>query len=166
MLAACADPDQRACACVPDEEMPEWAPPPAPTCGEQLCPPVVALGYDYGEEGDFTLVSPPALDCALMALRDRTPGMITWSWQDSPGGAFHDEGYVIVLDEDTGIRRDWGAHDLSFEISDAQLGRLSDPAWFDACLGLEDELARFDCLRKVRVEVRQVCDEGWSDDSY
>jgi hypothetical protein len=124
-----------------------------------LCATVEASGGVY-EAGGFVVSNPEALDCALMALRDRSPGIVRWSWSEN-GGQFSDEGYILVQPEGTAVHRSWGANDLSWETSDAQAGELPSAQHYEDCLAQTDTLVRFDCLRELAITQPTICDEGW-----
>jgi hypothetical protein len=125
-----------------------------------LCATVEASGGVY--EAGFVVSNPEALDCALMALRDRSPGIVRWSWSEN-GGQFSDEGYILVQPEGTAVHRSWGANDLSWEASDARAGELPSAQHYEDCLAQTDTLARFDCLRELTITQPTICDEGWQD---
>jgi len=152
------------CACILDEEPADLdAPPAPPTCGEPSCPLVSGACADSYCDVDvpFVLADPAALTCALSALRDRTPGIVAWSF--SEGAGIHlDDGYVLVNPDGTAVRRSWSREDLSFEVSDAVVGDLRPPSFYETCLGEADDLARFDCLRAALASSSGACDEGWS----
>ena len=110
------------------------------------------------------LKSPEALTCALTALRDRTPGIIRWSFSDA-GGQNSDAGYILIGDDGTAIRRRWGAEDLAYVVSDALYGRVPEPSAFEQCLAAGSAELRFDCMREFPLGSPIVtCDDGWSDD--
>jgi hypothetical protein len=168
LLTACpasagSDDVPEGCECILDDTTEqEWAEPSLPTCGEDLCATVEASGSEF--EGNFVLTNPEALDCALMALRDRSPGLVRWSWQEN-GGQFSDFGYILVQPEGTVVHRRWGAEDLGWEVSDAQAGELASAQHYDDCLAQTDVLVRFDCLRDLALAPVTVCDEGWTSSS-
>lgn len=152
------------CDCILDEEPSDLnAPPAQPTCGEPSCPLVSGACADSYCDVDvpFVLADPAALTCALSALRDRTPGIVAWSFSEG-AGIHNDEGYVLVNPDGTAVRRSWSREDLSFQVSDAVVGDLPPPTFYDTCLGEADDLARFDCLRAALPSPSGVCDEGWS----
>jgi hypothetical protein len=153
------------CPCIRDDDKSEMFEPNQPLCGEELCPTLnVTNGYicEIAFMGDdIGLTNPEALACALTALRDRTPGLVRWNCM-SDGGQFEDYGYVLIGDDGTAIRRNWGWLDASYRASDALQGALPDPGVFEACLAESDEALRFECLRRFMIgEPHLVCDEGW-----
>lgn len=152
------------CACILDEEPADLdAPPAPPTCGEPSCPLVSGACADSYCDVDvpFVLADPAALTCALSALRDRTRGIVTWSFSEG-AGIHHDDGYVLVNPDGTAVRRSWSREDLSFQVSDAVVGDLPPPSFYETCLAEADDLTRFDCLRAALASPSGVCDEGWS----
>lgn len=152
------------CECILDSEPPDdWSAPPMPTCGEPLCPIVEASG-DATSDPSFALANPEALDCALGALRDRTPGLLQWRWNDGLG-MYDDSGYILIHPEGTAVHRRWGAHDLAFEVSDARIGALPEASHYDACIALENARARFDCMRDTAIAEAAICNEGWLSES-
>lgn len=158
-----ADPPAE-CACILDEEPADPNSEPSnPICGGSPCPRVVGECVDaYCELGGvFELVDPTTLECALVALRDRTPGVLTWSF-DEGSGIHTDDGYLLVNADGTAVRRHWDREDLNFEVSDAVLGPLPAAAVFDACLAEPDARTRFDCLRIELEQPAATCDEGWT----
>jgi hypothetical protein len=144
------------CECILDEDVsnPDL-PPMSPTCGEPLCPLVSAVDNDDG----FMLDDRAPLDCALTALRDRTPGLLQFSYSES-FGQFVDTGYVLILADGRAVRRGWGQQDLSFEVDEAKLGELRPVAQFEGCLADPDSVA-FGCLRQPLAGEDAICDEGW-----
>jgi hypothetical protein len=151
------------CECILDEaEVAEDASIPSlPTCGEPLCGDVSGSCDGWCDESPFELPSPEALECALVALRDRTPGIVTWSWSGN-AGQYDEDGYVLINADGTAVRRSWGWSDLLYQADQAELGALPPAEHFDACLADPDDLARFDCMRASLDSTLGVCDEGWS----
>jgi hypothetical protein len=169
LLAACpADGGTKVCECIPDDSQQDtdadedWDEPSSPTCGEDLCATVEATSDDDSEDSTLIMISnPEALDCALMALRDRKPGLVRWSWSDSIG-QFSDTGYILVRIDGTAVHRRWGEEDLSWVADDARAGELPSAQYYDDCLANTDAGARFDCLRNVELAEPTVCDAGWT----
>jgi hypothetical protein len=155
------------CECILDEEPVDMcAAYTAPTCGETLCPLAsgdCAEGY-CSKGGPFVLADPAALECALMALRDRTPGIVEWRLVEGDpanGPTRNENGYVLVNADGSAVRRHTTREDLGYGVSDAVLGELPAPEAFDACLADPDDLARFECLRAQLEPALGVCDEAW-----
>jgi len=167
-LSACTDDagpptdTAAACECIRDDQGAHSEIPSAPTCGEGPCPTVLGSCRSCEDVPPLELsVDTAALECALVALRDRTPGLITWRW-DIESGYGTDEGYLLVREDGTTVRRIWEGLDLGFQASDAVFGELPPPEVFDACLAEPDDQDRFDCLRLELETQHGVCDEGWS----
>jgi hypothetical protein len=163
-LVACED-VEKGCDCIPDDapsgSESSWTAPSGPTCGKELCAIVQASeGELENEESGFMLVNPDALECALEALRDRSPGIVRWTWSDEYG-QYSEDGYILVQPEGTAVHRSWGAQDLSWVAEDARAGELPDAQYYDDCLAQPDAQVRFDCLRDVVIEEPTICDEGW-----
>jgi hypothetical protein len=156
------------CACIPDDPAEgHWGEQPsAPTCGEALCPIVEAHGSKSWPDGDFVLENPEALECMLEALRDRTYGVVRWTWSRD-GGQFSDTGYILIHEDGTAIRRRWGDQDLSYVMSDATYGRLPEVSALELCLTEGSPPDRFDCAVSFNLgPPTLICDEGWVDDNY
>jgi len=152
------------CECILDEEPKDLNSSPAdPTCGEPLCNGVFGgCVDDFCDLGaPFELEDPAALECALTALRDRTPGIVTWSFSEATG-IITEDGYVLINEDGTAVRRNWVREDLTFNVYDAVLGELPPPEDYDACLADPDDLSRFNCLGATLPMELGVCDEGWT----
>ena len=147
------------CECVVDDPGVEDVPtPPSPLiCGDDLCPMLVA-NYDF-DLNDYALENPEDLECVLTALRDRTPGVIRWV--DDDGGQFTDYGYILIAEDGGAIRRNWGAQDLSYVVSPAELGSLHLPMVYEDCLVLDMDMDKYFCAKQHLASVDLVCDEGW-----
>lgn len=151
------------CECILDEVPTDPnSGPAAPTCGESICPLVVGGCVDDVCDGGapFVLDDPAALDCALTALRDRTPGLVTWSYSEGSGFVTQD-GYLLIDEDVTVVWRDWIREDLNFTVSDAVLGELPPAATYEACLADPVDVTRFNCLTDPLATQLGVCDEGW-----
>jgi len=154
------------CMCILDD--PEGGlgdAPSLPTCGEALCPVVEAEEFDCfpdcGPDGGFMLPDPEALVCALTALRDRTPGIVRWHSSEN-GGQYSINGYVLIRDDGSAVRRFWGAEDLDYVVGDALFGTMPEACAFAQCLAASSAMVRFDCLRKFPLDhPLGVCDDGW-----
>ena len=70
-------PTKGPCACVVDEpaQTEKGVGPMVPDCAAQLCEDIYS---GEGIDGSFYVDPPEAIDCALEALRDRSPGLIRW----------------------------------------------------------------------------------------
>lgn len=151
------------CECILDEIPTDPnSGPAAPTCGESICPLVSGGCGDESCDGivPFMLDDPAALECALVALRDRTPGLLTWSYSESSGFITQD-GYLLIDEDVTVVWRDWIREDLNFTVSDAVLGELPPAATYEACLADPVDVSRFNCLTEPLATQLGVCDEGW-----
>lgn len=159
------------CACIVDETYEGLQPPDTypsgPTCGTATCAHVQAActGDDSFCESlvELDATQEEALACAITALRDRTPGVLTWSLSD-PAQMIDSSGYVLILEDGRAVIRDQGAQDLTGNVSNADLGALAEASVFEACLADTDDAARFDCLRRAMLSDFVVCDEGWTID--
>ncbi len=154
------EPGGDVCACIVDD--PEGGPgwPSDPLCGEALCPKVLAVKTMFCRQ--LMVMNPDALTCALTALRDRTPGVVRWSWEQD-GGQFSDGGYVLINADGTAIRRHSAAMDLDFEVFDADWGTMPNACTFEMCLAAGSEELRFECLSNFPLAAPHVtCDLGWA----
>jgi hypothetical protein len=158
--ASTGEPAPVECACIVDEQQ---GTPSQPTCGESLCDIVDAetVGIDLDS---LVVANPEALDCVLKALRDRTPGIVRWSWTEN-GGQWTDDGYVLINQDGTGVRRSWGAADVSYIVGEAKFGALPSSATFEQCLGGGGtDYDRFKCATDFDLRAPTlVCDEGWGE---
>jgi hypothetical protein len=149
------------CECILDEDPGnDFAKPSLPTCGESPCSDVRVVCPVFCES-PFEPDVAAALECTLMALRDRTPGILTWYMSESDEGSFTYEGYALVNADGTAVRRNWGWVDLTYTVTDAVLGELPPPEDFDDCLASTSDVSRFRCLHNSFVSMTSVCDEGW-----
>lgn len=153
-------PTEGPCACIVDEAaQTEWVEPMSPTCAEQLCS---HISSGEGADGSF-YVDSSAVDCALEALRDRTPGWIAWSSgtdsDDSLSG-----GYILIQPEGTAVFREWDADGLPAVVSDATAGELPSAAHYEDCLAEPDDIARYNCVRNTELTTTMVCNSGWTVD--
>jgi hypothetical protein len=100
-----------------------------------------------------------ALDCVLTALRDRTPGRVTWLAGD-PGGSYWKDVELAILPDGTAVRSGAMLDDLSYcpDIGTLHL-ELKAPAVFDECLTREDLDDRFRCLNQVSEVMIASCTE-------
>jgi hypothetical protein len=154
------DPEVGVCACIVDDPEGDWGTVPSdPLCGETLCPTIHAVTSFWCH--DIKVMNPDALTCALTALRDRTPGLVRWTWEGE-GGISGEAGYVLIQADGTAIRRHWGGYDLTYEVSDARWGTLPSACALEMCLAAGSEEVRFECVRNFRLAPPNVtCDDGW-----
>lgn len=148
------------CECIPDEELRVGVTPSAPTCGETLCPTVSATCAADCPPETFEVADLDALECTLLALRERTPGVVTWAYDEDTKYRNVEDGYVLVREDGTVVRRSWSQVDVGCSVSDAVLGELPPPESFDACIAETDVQARFDCVRALLPVELAVCNEG------
>jgi hypothetical protein len=98
------------CACIPDDQPANSAgpqQPSAPTCGDSPCAHVEGSCDACAEMPPLALtVDDAALECALVALRNRTPGVLSWRWEEDGGWGVY-QGYVLVNDDGSAVRREW-----------------------------------------------------------
>jgi hypothetical protein len=153
-----ADTGDPECECIAEQE--EYEQPMLPLCGEPLCDVVNQVWDDL--ESDPIVTTPEALECALTALRDRTPGYVQWG-SDYNTGQFSEYGYVLIQDDGEAIWREWGANDLTYDASAALRFELPDPSHYDACLANPDAHERYSCLRYPPIPSLAECEAGWSD---
>lgn len=157
-LSGCQD---RGCDCIPKQSS-GWYPE-GPTCGESLCPTVIARGGEHSSyEIEFELETPEALECALNAVRDRTPGIINYDW-DYDIGQFTKSGYILIDEDGTAVFRSWSNNDLSFDVSDAAVRELKPAESYARCLDDPSAEARLECLITPGLVV-ETCAGGWSED--
>lgn len=146
------------CECIeltPDNERPA---PEFPTCGELQCPVITPnwdvrvgqVSYDAEDEAN--------IDCALQALRDRSPGLLRIT---SDSGSSSGDWYVLVGDEDDAVYRGWVRNGQAHEVADAEAGPLRSPDYFEACLADPDPGARRGCIQAALERVDEICDAGW-----
>ncbi len=127
---------------------------------EQLCP-AVEIACSIGDPecpvpgggdtipGAATVTDPAALDCILTALRDATPGSVTWTFKDIETGMKRrteirhiqaNRDAFSLVDERVGT---------DGKLGDLVLGALRPAGYFDKCLGESDIKARAICLAKT-----------------
>jgi hypothetical protein len=133
-----------ACECDPEVEE---------GCGPQVCP-VAFLHCEQGcavtSQGDEEIEH---MDCALAALRDRTPGFVAWVFTQDEDPSWSWTGVRIFADGSAAIlRRVTGpcqAEDDPIAVTGPdETILLKDAAYFDGCLAEADPLERFRCLQE------------------
>ncbi len=156
------EPGGDVCACIVDDPEGDFGTVPSdPLCGEALCPIIQAVCIQDIDCTSITVTNPEALTCALTALRDRTPGIVRWSWEEN-GGQYSDDGYVLIRGDGTAIRRHWGAFDIGYEVFDALWGTMPGACAFAMCLAVGSDEVRLDCVRRFPLAAPNVvCDAGW-----
>lgn len=152
------------CPCVVDDPGDSSVAPSLPTCVDPICP-LVDGSYDQYCEGmcsEGAGVDAAALECALVALRDRTPGLIRWRLAVE-GELYYGNGYLWILDDGNAVWRKWENEDLNFTATAAQIVELPPSATYEQCLASDDEALRFECLRQSLAGPDDfVCDDGWT----
>lgn len=152
------------CPCIVDDPGDQWIDPSLPTCADPICPKAdafYALECDTGCSDDDD-IDTEAVDCALAALRDRSPGLLLWSLRLDNWEGKLNEGYVWIRGDGSAIWREWQAYDLSFLVWSSQVVELPTSEAYAQCLADPDPRNRFDCLRQsLSGQDNLVCDEGW-----
>jgi hypothetical protein len=114
-------------------------------CGEVLCELVLASVDCEPPDGVQT---PEALQCALAALRDRTPGVIKWEKQTSCSYAI-DWATISIFADGTAVYSPSGGEDLSWSTGPVWFGMLDPSDFFAGCLAEPDPMDGFQCLAQV-----------------
>lgn len=155
--------DPPLCPCIVDDPGDGTVEPTLPTCVDPICPPVVGA-YEQFCEGmcvEGVKVDAAALECALVALRDRTPGLIRWHL-NIEGDAYVGDGYLWIQSDGSAIWRKWEGKDLGYTVTAAQIVELPASATYEQCLA-EGDVPRFECLRQSLAGPDNfVCDAGWT----
>ena len=114
------------------------------------CPDVLFLGPYAGMSG---MMETPRFDdikaaqCVLTALRDRTPGAVTYKREDCPlPGQCTTTETIFVLGEDKALSNWSQTMDIGYEGNVKNRARMKPASYFDGCLAMTDELAMYDCL--------------------
>lgn len=150
--------ERSGCDCIVDEDPVDLnSAPSGPTCGEEICPVVTGECEAPCGDGAFALDDPTAIECALTALRDRTPGLLRWDVSEPA----HYEGYVLIHEDGTVVRRGWAREDLTFTVSKAIHGDPWPVDYYETCMADDDD-SRFNCLATALEVVHSTCDEGWA----
>lgn len=151
-----------ACPCIVDDPGTMWLDPSLPTCADPICPKAAAI---YQVECDTDCnddIDAEAVDCALVALRDRTPGLLTWSLDFLDSEAQRYKGYVWIRGDGSAVWRMWEEYDLVFTVWAAQVVELPTSEAYAQCLADPEPRHRFDCLQQsLSGPDNLVCDEGW-----
>jgi len=161
-LLACgpeSTPRSEACSCVPDDEGSGMTPPSPIDCGDDLCPTI--LVDDIADNAGTEVKNPEALTCAFDALKSGKPGVIRWSFKANYS-QYDEEGYIVIRDGGTLIRRNWGQMDLDYIVGNAIHGEPPSANQLEACTVMTDAVDRFECLRSFAITEIDICDDGWS----
>lgn len=158
--------DPPLCPCIVDDPGDGSVVPSLPTCVDLICPRVDGA-YEQFCEGmcvEGVTIDTAALECALVALRDRTPGLLRWRLSIE-GELYADDGYLWIQNDGSAIWRKWEGKDLVLTVTPAQIVELPPSATYEQCL-TEDDVSRFECLRQSLASSDDfVCDEGWTKDA-
>lgn len=130
----------------------------ASECGPFLCTVVVEAGCPDQCPTDFT-VDEAALTCALTALRDGTPGTVSWHYTPT-GGGVEENGSTSILADRAAIRSDSYSMIICGGQNPTVRGQLFNAEHFDACLADPSAQNRFDCLRGPVSAVDITCVPG------
>ncbi|MBZ5709532.1 hypothetical protein [Nannocystis pusilla] len=152
-------PGPETCPCIPDDVGGDMTPPsPGTTCGDDVCPKI--LVDDIADNQGTEVKNPDALTCAFDALQAKTPGVIRWSYKLNYT-QYDEEGYIVIRDDGTIIRRNWGQMDLDYIATDSLHGEAPTDAQLAACTAMTDLVQRFECLRTFTITEIEICDAGW-----
>ncbi|MCY1055364.1 hypothetical protein [Nannocystis sp. SCPEA4] len=97
------------------------------------------------------LQNPEALECALTALRDRTPGQIRVisHWGDEPDPKGPQEWAFLYLRDDGSVFEQSGANADDVYTSELVRRSLQSPEVFEQCLLEADPFVQLECIEKV-----------------
>ncbi|WAS95450.1 hypothetical protein [Nannocystis punicea] len=139
------EPLDPACACLADEA----------TCGAELC---AGAGLNCEETcpDDQPVEDEAALQCALEALRDRTPGRISWYYREFFGQWAYNTQVYIQADGNAIVTQSGGMDLCDYSGPDTRHS-LEEPAYFEACLALATSRERYDCLTEGLADELVVC---------
>lgn len=135
------------------------AEPSVSACAGSICSLASATcDYECPDENDYEVDDTEALDCVLTALRDRTAGVVSWSWNEG-GGYATEQINVAILDDGTALIDGSASEDLAeCELATRHV-ELRPDSHFDACLAEEDPSSRFLCLRQAVDRTLFTCRE-------
>lgn len=117
-----------------------------------------------GEPAEFMVDDMAAVTCVLEALRDGTPGLVSWYFQSAETDGQHSIGVRFWTQQDRRVFavRD-NRYDLSYSIDDTREEALKDAAYFSECLAGPDVRTIALCLHEATDgEALQVCEPGGS----
>jgi hypothetical protein len=117
------------------------------SCESPLCPVITGdcLMEDFGECIGGWDYDEAAIECALLAARDGTPGTLRW-YRSANGGYSYHSGFFHIVEQRRVIRQSRYWVDLGGDVSDTVLWQMRDAAHFDGCLALTGTCERIDCL--------------------
>lgn len=100
-----------------------------------------------GEPGEWTVNDPAALECVLAALRDGTPGKLSWSFATAEvGGQWSIEVTQHIQPDRSVFSLIYEREDLAFFRRDLTREALAPSSTFTACLDIPDLKTRSLCL--------------------
>lgn len=113
-------------------------------CSAKLCDDV-GLHCEQDCPADHPVDDEAALQCALEALRDRTPGKIGWVVA-TDFGQFSSSTDVFISGDGHALVRRSGDADLCSYTGPDSAHALADAAYFTGCLALASGRERWDCM--------------------
>lgn len=122
---------------------------------ETLCDELVGecqrLGPDMYtcNRGSYTWTE-QALTCMLEALRDRTPGRLTYAVQNEVcflEGCAYRIGQISIVGDGLALVQDCEELAIGATASYDTLDTLAEPAYFEGCLALTPPAERYECMR-------------------
>lgn len=131
-------------------------------CEGPICPPITAtcLHDSYGLCVDWKY-DEAAIECALVALRDGTPGSVRWTFS-SLDGIRTQSGSLYISTDRRALRRDSYTEDLDWGVSDTAVWQLQEPDFFASCLLHVDPCARLECIYSATLTTIALCEPGES----
>lgn len=116
-------------------------------CGGSLCSGEFGISCESECQGDEPIENEAALQCALEALRDRTPGKLGWFTSEFIG-QFSSSTDAYILDDGHILLRRSGDADLCSYTGPDSAHTLADAAHFEGCLALATARERWTCLHE------------------
>lgn len=128
------------------------------------CPAPRADGSAMGGAEPFEVNDEAALECVLQALRDGTPGTLSWSFQGSTyGGQYRRDVDQHVAANRVVLAQAEDVLDQSGRLDDVTQETLMPPEHFDECLAATDVRTRALCLVETTTgTVTNTCAMGGS----
>ena len=126
------------------------------SCGDELC---ATFMTNCTEDCDASREA--NIECALTALRDRTPGRVQWFWSDTVDHIQRDT-TVYIRAEGRALVVRYVAADLTYTSGPDTLHMLEEPEYYAGCVALTDVQARVSCLVDGLGEETAVCRESSS----